>query len=105
MKGWLDNASEKEIEIVTNYISGNLDLTKYSKEDLCYELVKTAIASVANFAVIPMQDIYAISSEGRMNTPSTTGGINWQWRMTESQFDDKKANWLKEMSSLYGRNI
>ena len=51
-----------------------------------------------------MQDIFAIGSEGRMNVPSTTGGINWQWRMTPEMFSEEKAQWLKEMSVLYGRN-
>ena len=55
-------------------------------------------------AEIPMQDIFAIGSEGRMNVPSTTGGINWQWRMTPEMFSDEKVQWLKEMSVLYGRN-
>jgi 4-alpha-glucanotransferase len=39
-----------------------------------------------------------------MNVPSTTGGINWQWRMTPEMFSAEKALWLKEMSVLYGRN-
>ena len=66
--------------------------------------METAFASVAKYAVIPMQDIFAIGSEGRMNVPSTTGGINWQWRMTPEMFSAEKALWLKEMSVLYGRN-
>lgn len=105
MKGWLDNASDAEVKLVENYVTGAKPIGKYTKEDLCYGLINEAIASVASFAVIPMQDIFAISSEGRMNIPSTTGGINWQWRMGKEHFDEAKAAWLKEISCLYGRNI
>ena len=104
MQGWLDKASDAEIDIVTKYISGGIKENELPKDQLCYGLIKVALASVAKFAVIPMQDIFAIGSEGRMNVPSTTGGINWQWRMTPEMFSAEKALWLKEMSVLYGRN-
>jgi 4-alpha-glucanotransferase len=40
-----------------------------------------------------------------MNLPSTIGGINWQWRMEKKHYDKEKAEWLKKISMLYGRNI
>lgn len=105
MQGWLSKASEQELEIVRKYITGGIPSSKLSNENLCPELVKLALASVAKFAVIPMQDVFAIGDEGRMNTPSTTGGHNWQWRMSPEMFSTEKSSWLKEMSILYGRNI
>ena len=58
--------------------------------------------------MIPLQDIYTLGSEARMNEPSTAGGTNWQWRMSEDmlygQRAEAKAQWLKKMSIMYDRN-
>ena len=42
-------------------------------EQLCSALISAAFFSVAAFAVIPMQDLFALGSEARMNMPSTSG--------------------------------
>ena len=105
MQGWLDKASDAEKDIIRRYLSGGIKENVPADDKFCKCLIKEAIASVAKFAVIPMQDIFAIGNEGRMNIPSTTGGHNWQWRMTPEMFSTEKAAWLKEMSVLYGRNL
>lgn len=105
MQGWLNKATKEEIDIVSKYLSGGISEATLPKESLCYGLIRLAISSTAKFAVIPMQDIFALADEGRMNTPSTTGGHNWQWRMSSDMFSAEKADWLKNMSVLYGRNM
>ena len=46
-----------------------------------YDLIEFAFTSIANLAVVPMQDYLMLSNEeGRMNTPSTATG-NWAWRI------------------------
>ena len=40
-------------------------------------MMRGAWASVGDLAIVPMQDIIGVGSEGRMNTPSTLGG-NWE---------------------------
>jgi len=105
MQGWLNNASKEEVELVRRYLTGNASGCTIKDEGLCPALIREAMASTARFAVFPLQDLFAIGSEGRMNTPSTTGGHNWQWRMKTEHFDETRAQWLKELSALYGRNI
>jgi 4-alpha-glucanotransferase len=104
MQGWLNSAKPEERDLIRKYLGACTPGVTISDDQLCPALIRAAFASVAKFAVIPMQDIFAIGSEGRMNVPSTTGGINWQWRMTPEMFSAEKALWLKEMSVLYGRN-
>lgn len=48
--------------------------------ELCETLIRTALGSVADTAIIPMQDYLGLGGEARINTPSTLGG-NWEWRM------------------------
>ena len=47
-----------------------------------YDFIEFALDSVANLAIVPMQDYLGLTNaEGRMNTPSTSEG-NWTWRLS-----------------------
>ncbi len=46
-----------------------------------YAMIELALGSIADLAIIPMQDYLELTSEeGRMNTPSVADG-NWQWKL------------------------
>ncbi|MFI3258234.1 MAG: 4-alpha-glucanotransferase [Spirochaetales bacterium] len=105
MQGWIDSARDEEISLVQDYVSGGLNERIVGKNHLCAALISVALFSCANFAVIPLQDIFCLGSDARMNIPSTRGGINWQWRMEPEYFDNDKALWLKKMAELSGRNM
>jgi len=66
-------------------------------------LNRTALASTANLAVLPLQDLLGLGSDARMNTPGTTEG-NWRWRVTAQQLDEAPWELLKTMCELYGRS-
>ena len=72
------------------------------KDDLCAELIKQAFFSVAVFAVIPFQDLYALGAEARMNEPSTLGK-NWTWRMPRGLLTPECAEWLSDLVTASGR--
>jgi 4-alpha-glucanotransferase len=74
----------------------------YFGDDLTFELIRTAYASVANIVVIPLQDMLKLGNEARMNFPGTLGG-NWTWRFTWNQVDEKLAAQYKEMTIMYER--
>jgi len=65
-------------------------------------LMQAAFASVANLAIIPMQDILELGSYDRMNTPGTTSG-NWQWRFSWSQLTPDRVNHLIRLLKLFNR--
>jgi 4-alpha-glucanotransferase len=46
-----------------------------------WEVIDTALASPARWAVIQVQDLLTLGSEARMNTPGTVGDHNWSWRL------------------------
>ena len=58
--------------------------------------------SVAELAIVPMQDLLELDGKARMNTPSTLGG-NWQWRMKPDTNLFEMSSWLKHITQLYGR--
>lgn len=109
MQGWLLGAPLAAVKIAAEYAFGKKmdeEEVKNALKDksLCQALVRCAVQSVARFAVIPMQDVLALSNEARMNTPSTLG-TNWMWRMPSNSMKSETAEKLAFISSLYGRNI
>lgn len=71
-------------------------------EPMPWPLIRCALASVANLAIIPMQDLLALDGSARMNRPGTTEG-NWAWRFDWSQVDPGLADRLRHLVELYGR--
>lgn len=72
--------------------------------EINWDLIRAAWASVADIAIVPMQDILGIGSEGRMNLPATTAN-NWQWRMTKDAICSEHIKRLRELTEIYGRTL
>ncbi|HUP15851.1 MAG TPA: 4-alpha-glucanotransferase [Acidimicrobiia bacterium] len=58
-----------------------LALTGSRGEEINWDLIKIVLASAAETAVVPVQDLLGLGIEARMNTPGQEEG-NWIWRMT-----------------------
>ena len=63
---------------------------------------RTALMSVAETVVIPMQYYLEVGEEGRINLPSTVGR-NWTWRMQEGTCTKELAAHIRDLTSIYGR--
>jgi 4-alpha-glucanotransferase len=94
--GWSNMLSDGEREYIYEYLGR-------PSVSLHCALIQAALASVANLAVIPMQDILELGSEHRMNTPGTTEG-NWRWRFSWDQLSSERAARLGHLVSLFNRN-
>jgi len=68
-----------------------------------WAFIRAALASTAELAIIPMQDLLALPSSARFNTPSTIKN-NWNWRLDSLPENDAEC-WqqLRGMIQLYGR--
>jgi 4-alpha-glucanotransferase len=60
------------------------------------------MASVADLALFPMQDVLGLGTEARMNLPGRPGG-NWRWRLRNDMLKPELAARLKELAQLYDR--
>ena len=87
---------KKEKEFCREYLQS-------SGKEIHWDFIRAVLASVANTAVIPMQDLLGLGNEARMNLPASISG-NWQWRCEAKDFDKKIAERLADLSDLYGRN-
>ncbi len=76
----------------------------YPGEQMPWSLIRCAIASRAQMAIVPMQDVLELGSEHRMNTPGTVEG-NWRWRFDWDQVDPGLAERLRREVEIYGRMV
>ncbi len=96
--GWFATADPKDVAFCKNYLRLN------KREGYHWGMIKAAFASVADTAIIPMQDILGLSSSARMNIPSTVGG-NWEWRCDKAAFSPALAKKLFGITDLYKRLV
>ena len=73
-------------------------------EDIPWDFIWAAEASVADLAVIPMWDLLCCGSEGRMNHPSTLGE-NWKWRMLPGEFREDIIGRLRWLTDTFQRML
>jgi len=71
-------------------------------QDISWDFIRLALMSVADTAIIPMQDLLGLGGRARMNHPGTTVG-NWSWRFTSDMLTAEVMGRLKELTALYGR--
>jgi 4-alpha-glucanotransferase len=70
--------------------------------DMPWALIATAMASSAQLAVVPAQDLLGLGSDSRMNTPGSASG-NWRWQAGEELFDAAIADRLRALVEEHGR--
>ncbi|MCA9927413.1 MAG: 4-alpha-glucanotransferase [Anaerolineales bacterium] len=93
--GWYRNAEEWERDHVRRY-------TSTDGHDIAWDMIRLAYASVADMAVVPMQDLMGLGNEARMNFPGKVGGY-WQWRFRWDMLAPHISGRLVELVDLYGR--
>ena len=73
-----------------------------SKEEISDALIRTAYASIADVAIIQMQDLMKLGNEARMNVPSTVGS-NWRWRIGTDTLSEERRAWIRTLAAVYRR--
>ena len=71
--------------------------------DGTWSFIRLAQSSVADLAIVPMQDYLDLGSFARMNTPSTVNSENWSWRMEKGAASKELAKKIARMTDLCGR--
>ena len=72
------------------------------EDGIHWAFIRAALNSVADLALIPLQDVLGLGSEARMNTPSLDGG-NWKWRFTPEQLTPALTAKLAQLAELTDR--
>jgi 4-alpha-glucanotransferase len=93
--GWFLGLPERERQIVQRYIGED-------GSDIAWDMIRLALASVADTAILALQDVMRLGDEARMNTPGRPSG-NWGWRYLPHQLHDGLAAGLGDLTAAYGR--
>ena len=96
MLGWARQADPKELAFAMKTLGFE------TPEEAPAAFVRGALASMADTAVIPMQDILGLDNSARMNLPGTVGG-NWLWRMKPGAAAPEIAAGLRKLNEETGR--
>jgi 4-alpha-glucanotransferase len=96
VNGWINALNRHDLGFAKRYLNVK------RKSDICNSLIITALASVADTAIIPIQDYLELGSEARINTPSTLGG-NWEWRMDKDACTKELSDHMHQLAHIYGR--
>ncbi len=94
-RGWFATASANETALVRRYLG-------HEARDIAWDLIRLAWASVADYAIAPLQDVLDLGTEARMNLPGRSAG-NWGWRCTPEMLTDGVLGRLADLTELYSR--
>ena len=88
---------QREREFVLKYLGVN-------GSEIHWAFIRAVLASVANLAMVPLQDVLGLGSDARMNLPARPSG-NWQWRYTPGALTDAMLERLRDLTTIYGRAL
>lgn len=99
--GWfLDNQIDDEIRRRVK-LQANRQL--HDESNIHNDLIYLAMSSIANLAVIPLQDVLGFGNDCRMNTPGVAKG-NWSWRCAPEFLTSETRQHLKSRSERFYRH-
>ncbi len=96
--GWWKNSASEEEKL---FAAAYLNITR--EDDIAWSFVRGALTSVANLAIIPIQDVLGLDSDARMNVPSESDG-NWSWRLGHGKLTEELAIRLARLVELTDRD-
>jgi len=67
-----------------------------------FHIIKSALMTISNLVIIPMQDLLGFGAAFRMNTPGTVSS-NWGWKLKSDEINSELAEKFLKTLKLYGR--
>ncbi len=104
--GWWTSSGIGESTRSADDIRKEHDFTRaylgFQNEPVHWVFIRAVLASVANIAIIPLQDALGLGSEARMNLPGTISG-NWKWRYKSNVLTKQLTEQLRSLTTLFDR--
>jgi 4-alpha-glucanotransferase len=96
MLGWWKSAATAEEKRQATVYMGD------ARDGINWAFIRIALDSIADLAVIPLQDVLGLDSDARMNTPSHSDG-NWGWRFQPGMLSRDVAEKLASLTEVCDR--
>jgi 4-alpha-glucanotransferase len=93
--GWYGKLPNTQREALQKQLGAN-------KREIVWAMIREAMASQADTAIVPAQDLLELGSEARMNFPGIAKG-NWRWRLQDGELTEGLAQRLRSTTITYGR--
>jgi 4-alpha-glucanotransferase len=93
--GWLQSLDGETLRRVEAYFG-------VRGVELGAAVLRAALVSVSELAIVPAQDLLGLDSRARFNTPGTTAG-NWSWRLPAGALGDAVARQFATQNRDCGR--
>ncbi len=104
--GWWRSAGVGESTRTEDEIREEHDFTRtylgFQNDEVNWVFIRAVLASVANTAMVPLQDVLGLGSGARMNLPGTVSG-NWKWRYMRDSLTKDLREKLLALTRLYDR--
>ena len=94
--GWFEKANDYERGRVLQYLGC------ISEDGIHWDMIRLALTSVADCAILPMQDLLGLDSSARMNSPGKADG-NWLWRYRSEVLTDELRDRFRDLTMLCRR--
>ena len=93
--GWWSKCSAEQVARIEFYLKADRLAVPECLQRAC-------LASVAQLAILPMQDLLGLDSAARLNTPGTTVG-NWSWKLPPGSLTAALAERYRQLNHCFGR--
>ena len=97
VRQWFDTAPKAAVKYAREYMHITPD------EGDVWGTVRTAMASVSELCIVPIQDYLELGGEARMNFPGTQTSHNWTWSATKGYLTAPLSKRIYRLTELYGR--
>ena len=94
-RGWFENAGDDERQRALTYLGA-------TPETITAAMIRAAYSSVAELAIVPLQDVLNLDSSSRMNRPGRESG-NWTWRVRHADVPDDLPLRMRELAAVTAR--
>ena len=94
---WFDTADAEAAAYAREYMCLN------DTEGDVWGTIRTAMATVSDMTIVPMQDYLGLGARARMNFPGTLSDANWTWRADAGFMTDELSDRIRRLTKLYGR--
>jgi 4-alpha-glucanotransferase len=99
--GTIDSIRTSE-DVLKEHVFARTYLGYADDEPINWAMIRTVLASIADTAIIPLQDVLGLGTDARMNLPGTSRG-NWRWRFQSGVLSPELAKRLRELNEAYDR--
>jgi 4-alpha-glucanotransferase len=103
--GWWTGAAGHSTRSDTEIVNERAHAHRYlglDGREVQWEMIRAVLASVADTAIVPAQDLLGLGSEARMNRPGTVTD-NWRWRLVPGRLSSDTLRPLAVMTETYER--